>query len=231
MATLAKPDLIRILIVEDCEDHLFLLGIYLKDAGFEVDTASDGGAGVAKFIGGVYDIVVMDVHMPVMDGYSAIRSIRKWEQDNHLRAVPILALTADGLKQDAEKGRNAGCTAFLTKPITEPTLLAAISRYTNRNVRLRPPHAMVAFVPKYLRNVRLNMGDILAGIDRSDYELAQTLGHRMKGSGTSYGFPEITVAGAAVEMAAKRVNGAEIRQQILALKRSLDQTAMSANSA
>ena len=231
MGTLAKPDLIRILIVEDCEDHLFLLRIYLKGAGFEVDTAPDGGAGVAKFIGGTYDIVLMDINMPVMDGYCAIHAIRKWEHDNHSRAVPILALTADGQKGDAEKGRNAGCTAFLSKPITEDTLLAAISLHTNRDIRMRVPHTMLAFVPRYLRNVRLNMGDILAGIDRSDYKLAQTLGHRMKGSGTSYGFPEITFAGAAVEMAAKSVNGAEIRQQILALARSLDQAAMCATPA
>jgi CheY-like chemotaxis protein len=231
MATSSEPGLVRILVIEDCEDHLFLLRIYLKDRGFEVDTAPDGSAGVAKFIGGIYDIVLMDVHMPVMDGYCAIRAIRKWEHDNHSRTVPILALTADGLKGDAEKGRIAGCTAFLTKPITEKTLLAAISLHTNRNIRMRVSHAMLAFVPRYLRNVRLNMGDILAGIDRSDYELAQTLGHRMKGSGTSYGFPEITFAGAAVEMAAKSVNGTEIRRQILALGRSLDQTAMSATPA
>jgi len=222
MATFAKPASLRILIVEDCEDHLLLLRIYLKSAGFELDTAPDGAAGVAKFIGGSWDIVLMDIHMPVMDGYCAIRAIRKWEHDNHSRPVPILALTADGLKEDAEKGRHAGCTSFLTKPVRKSTLLTAISLHTDRTIRMDVPYEMSAFGPKFLRNVRLNMGDILAGIERSDYEIAQRLGHRMKGSGTSYGFPEITSAGAAVETAAKNVNGAEIRLQILALAKSLD---------
>jgi hypothetical protein len=66
------------------------------------------------------------------------------------------------------------------------------------------------------------MSDILAGIERSDFEIARKLGHQMKGSGTSYGFPEITSAGAAVEKAAKDANGDEIRRQLLDLARYLD---------
>ena len=66
------------------------------------------------------------------------------------------------------------------------------------------------------------MGDILAGIEGSDYEIARKLGHQMRGSGTSYGFPEVTSAGAAVEIAAKAGNGDEIRRQLLELASALD---------
>jgi hypothetical protein len=157
-----------------------------------------------------------------MDGYTATRAIRQWEQEKRLRPVPILALTADALKEDADKSKKAGCTAFLSKPISQATLLDAISRHTGETVRVRPPDGILAFVPKYLENVRRNMGDILAGIERSDYEIARKLGHQMKGSGTSYGFPEVTSAGAAVEIAAKAGNGDEIRRQLLELASALD---------
>jgi hypothetical protein len=66
------------------------------------------------------------------------------------------------------------------------------------------------------------MSDILVGIERSDYDIARKLGHQMKGTGASYGFPEITSAGAAVETAARDANGGEIRRQVLDLARYLD---------
>jgi PAS domain S-box-containing protein len=212
----------RVLIVEDCEDNLFLVKAYLNDPRFDLDVAGNGNVAVAKVIAGAYDIVLMDVQMPVMDGYTATRAIRQWEKEKRLPAVPILALTADALKEDAEKSRNAGCTAFLSKPISQTTLLDAIFRYTGEHVRVRPPEGIRAFVPQYLENVRRNMGDILAGVERSDYEIARKLGHQMKGSGTSYGFPEVTSAGAAVEIAAKAGDGHEIRRQLFHLASDLD---------
>jgi PAS domain S-box-containing protein len=212
----------RVLIVEDCEDNLFLVKAYLNDPRFDLDVAGNGNVAVAKVIAGAYDIVLMDVQMPVMDGYTATRAIRQWEKEKRLRPVPILALTADALKEDAEKSRNAGCTAFLSKPISQSTLLDAIFRHTGENVRVGPPAEILAFIPKYLENVRRSMADILEAIGRSDYEIARTLGHQMKGSGTSYGFPEITSAGAAVESAAKAGNGDEIHRQLLHLASDLD---------
>jgi CheY-like chemotaxis protein len=212
----------RVLVVEDCEDNLFLVKAYLNSSAFHLDVARNGSVAVTKVIGGAYDLVLMDVQMPVMDGYSATRAIREWEQEKGKRSVPILALTADALKEDADRSRKAGCTAFLSKPISQTALLDAISFHTRGNVRVRPPQGLRAFVPKYLENVRRNMDDILVGIGHSDYEIAGKLGHRMKGSGTSYGFPEISSAGAAVETAAKVTDGDEIRRQLLDLAKYLD---------
>jgi PAS domain S-box-containing protein len=213
---------VRVLVVEDCEDNLFLVKAYLNSPGFELDFAPNGNVAVAKVIASAYDIVLMDVQMPVMDGYSATRAIRQWEAEQHLRPIPILALTADALKEDAEKSRKAGCTGFLSKPISLEILLAAISRHTQAGARVRPPAGILALVPKYLENVRRHMSEILAGIDAGDYEIARKLGHQMKGSGASYGFPEITSAGAAVEKAAKTANSEEIRRQMVELARCLE---------
>ena len=65
--------------------------------------------------------------MPVMDGYTATREIRRWEEENGVRPTPIIALTANALKEDAQKSLDAGCTAHLTKPIRKAPLLAAIT--------------------------------------------------------------------------------------------------------
>jgi two-component system, cell cycle sensor histidine kinase PleC len=124
-----KPMPTRILIVEDCEDNLLLVQAYLKGHGFDLHVAENGKVAVEKVIGGVFDIVLMDMQMPVMDGCSATSAIRVWEGENRRRPLPILALTANTLKEDVEKCMAAGCTAFLSKPICQADLLDAISRH------------------------------------------------------------------------------------------------------
>jgi CheY-like chemotaxis protein len=120
----------RILIVEDCEDNLAVLKAYLKNSGFELDIAGDGKIAVAKVESGNYDLVLMDVQMPVMDGLAATRAIREREVRQQSGRVPILALTAHASKEDVEKSKDAGCTGHLTKPINKAALLEAISRHT-----------------------------------------------------------------------------------------------------
>jgi PAS domain S-box-containing protein len=123
----------RILIVEDCEDNLAVLKAYLKNSGFELDVAGDGKIAVAKVESGHYDLVLMDVQMPVMDGLAATRAIREWEQRQQSGPVPILALTAHASKEDVAKSKDAGCTGHLTKPINKAALLEAISRHVSPN--------------------------------------------------------------------------------------------------
>jgi CheY-like chemotaxis protein len=72
----------------------------------------------------------MDMHMPVMDGYTATEQIRDWERLHGRQPIPILALTAFGMKEEVQKSLDAGCTAHLVKPIRKATLLAAIAKYT-----------------------------------------------------------------------------------------------------
>jgi len=160
--------------------------------------------------------------MPVMDGLEATRAIRQWEAGTHSRPIPILALTAHAAEEALAKSMDAGCTEHLTKPIARGTLLAAIFRYIGGKIRVTPPKAIQKLVPRYLANVRREMEEILAGVEAKDTETVSRLGHQFKGSGMGYGFPEIARAGAAVELAAKNADEAEIRSQILALSGYLD---------
>jgi two-component system sensor histidine kinase/response regulator len=212
----------RILIAEDCEDNLILIKAYLKDPGFELDFAENGEVAVRKAIAGSPHLVLMDLQMPVMDGLEATRAIRQWETATHAPPMPILMLTAHATGEEIATSLEAGSTEHLTKPIKKATLLKAIFRHIGGKIQITPPEGVASLVPKYLANVRRGIGEILAGVDSKDCRIARRVGHKFKGSGEGYGFPEIARTGAAVESAAIVGNEAEIRSQILALSHYLD---------
>jgi two-component system, sensor histidine kinase and response regulator len=120
---------LKILLVEDSSDNALLIRSYLKKELCEIDHAENGQAAFERFQGGHYQLVLMDMHMPVMDGYTATQHIRQWERRYGQQPIPILALTAFGMKEEEQKSLNAGCTAHLVKPIRKATLLAAIAQY------------------------------------------------------------------------------------------------------
>jgi PAS domain S-box-containing protein len=212
----------RVLIAEDSEDNLILMRAYLKDCGLELDAAKNGKIAVEKVITGHPHLVLMDMQMPVMDGLEATRAIRQWEAKTNARPIPIVALTAHAAAEAVIRSLQAGCTEHLTKPIKKVNLLEAIARHLGGKIHITPPKGIEGLVPGYLANVRRDMDQILVGIDVKDCKLAGRLGHQFKGSGEAYGFPEITRAGAAVELAAMDANEGEIRSQILALATYLD---------
>ena len=120
---------LHILLVDDSEENRFLVQAYLKKTNYLIDTAENGQVAVKKFLSNVYDLILMDVQMPVMDGYAATQEIRRLEQEEGRKPTPIVALTAHALKGDIEKSFQAGCDAHLTKPIRKPILLETIRKF------------------------------------------------------------------------------------------------------
>jgi two-component system, sensor histidine kinase and response regulator len=123
---------LRILLVEDSPDNQLLVRSYLKQTDHRLDVADHGAIALEKFKNGHYDVVLMDMHMPVMDGYTATRAIRKWERDQDLPATQIIALTALALKEEAVKIFEAGCNTHITKPVKKSTLLDILQAYKGR---------------------------------------------------------------------------------------------------
>ena len=158
--------------------------------------------------------------MPIMDGYSATRRIRQWENENRATPVPILALTAHALPEEVRKSLDAGCTVHLTKPIRMATLIGAIEEHTLGLVRVGS--SLAALVPRFLDGRRRDVDTIAAALERSDYDSVRILGHNMKGSGAGYGFSRITEIGASLEQAAGRRAPEQIRAQAAELVRYLD---------
>jgi CheY-like chemotaxis protein len=119
----------RVLLVEDNPDNRLLIKAYLRQTGHLLIEAEDGAQAVARFQAEPFDLVLMDVQMPVMDGYAATRAIRALEQAQGRRRTPVIALTANAVKEDMEASRAAGCDDHLTKPIKKQTLLDALGAH------------------------------------------------------------------------------------------------------
>ena len=207
---------LRILLAEDSPDNCTITLAYLEDTPYRVEIAETGAIACEMFTAGHYDLVLMDRQMPVMDGLTATRTIRAWEQANDRPPTPIIALTASALKGDRETCLAAGCTAFLTKPIKQEVLLQAIKEHSivaaapsNDDssridpILLRTKLKIADRVPAYLQNCRQNVIAMLEALDRGDFETVTMLGHKMRGSGGAYGFQAITDIGAALQQASE----------------------------
>jgi CheY-like chemotaxis protein len=233
-AELPLPAL-HILLVEDSPDNRTITVAYVEDTPYHVDIAENGAIACQMFKAGHYDLVLMDRQMPVMDGLTATRTIRAWEQANDKSPTPIIALTASALKGDREMCLAAGCTAFLTKPIKQDVLLRAIREYSigvlpspkEENswmaaIPVYSGHRFAAKIPAYLQNCRQNGTAILDALDRVDFKTVEYLGHQMNGSGGMFGFQAITDIGAAIERAAGSVDTEASRKWVGELTSYLD---------
>src|SRR5262249_54741600 len=116
----------KILVVDDSPDNRMLVGAYLRREPYDLDFAVNGGEALARFMEQDYEIVLMDIQMPEMDGLTATRLIRKWEAENRRVPVPIIALTASALEEDVKRSSAAGCSAHVSKPVKKAVLLEAL---------------------------------------------------------------------------------------------------------
>jgi len=170
-----------------------------------------------------------------MDGLTATRAIREWEQANHRPSTPIIALTASALKGDQEKFVAAGCTAYLTKPIKQEMLLRAIKEHSivappsskqesswEQTIVVRANPKFADLIPGFLQNRRQDVIAMLDALDRGDFATVESLGHGMKGAGGSWGFQAITDIGAALEQAAESADTDASRKWVGELSRYLE---------
>ena len=224
----------RILVAEDSAVNLLLIESYLRDSSFAVDAAPNGSVALEKFQSGAYDLVLMDIHMPVMDGYTATRRIRAWEAENQQQPTPVLALTANAFDEERQASLAAGCDAHLVKPIRKAALLEAIGIHTRAphiaetpadasdRISVRPPAGIEEAIPLFLETTREDLQALSRFLDDGDYSRIRFIGHDLKGSGGGYGFEPISAIGKTIEEAAKRSDSREISRQIAALTNYLD---------
>ena len=116
----------RILVVEDQEDNRQILRDLLGSVGYDMIEAGDGEAGVAAAAAQRPDLILMDIQLPLMDGYVATRRIKA---NPELKGIPIIVVTSYALSGDEAKARAAGCDAYVTKPYSPRQLLAKIKEF------------------------------------------------------------------------------------------------------
>lgn len=113
--------MMKILIIDNDESLRFMLTEFCKHAEWESDTAVNGREGIEKFLNGTFDVVLVDYHMPEMDGLQTVRELRK-----HNQQIPILVLTVDERQEVADRFLEEGATDFALKPVKAPDLISRI---------------------------------------------------------------------------------------------------------
>ncbi len=226
----------RLLLVEDNPDNQKLAVRLLEKHGFICDIASNGLEAMTRFAEENYPLVLMDCQMPLMDGFETTSAIRRHERDRP-RRTPIIAITANALAEDRDRCLSADMDDYVSKPIHEETLIGAIRRwlplscessvpdrsadsaagYADR-IQVRATPGLEELIPGYLVNQRQDLSALARAVDRGDMLTARNIGHGMKGSGASYGFPAITESGRRIEQCAIAQDATEIRRHIAVME-------------
>jgi CheY-like chemotaxis protein len=133
IGTVGPP--LNLLVAEDSDDSFILFEAYLAGQGHQIARAYDGAHAIELFKVRSYDLVFMDIRMPVLDGFSATRAIREWETTAGRRRTPILVLSAEDFSVQKRIGATVGCSGYLMKPVSKAALLGALARYSPLSIR------------------------------------------------------------------------------------------------
>ena len=197
---------LRILLVEDTEALQLLVQAYLDGTGHSLEIVADGPSALARVAREGIDLVLLDLHLPGLDGIETLRRLRAQERASGARACPVVAVTADALVETRQRCTAAGFDDFLTKPLRRPSLLASIGRWappaSTRASDAGDPE-LEAIVAGYLEGCGRDLARARAALDAAELGPLAELGHRLKGSGASFDLPELTHAGARLERAAR----------------------------
>ncbi len=226
---------LSILLAEDFVDNRRMMEFYFKTTPHRIETAANGQIALEMFKRGSYDLVLMDIQMPVMDGYAATKAIRAWEKDQGRPPTPILALTANALQSEVQRSLDAGCTTHLTKPIRKARLLEAIQLYFQTASSPPPVPAnheepvvlhvngeLETLMPGFLEHRRQDVVQMTDALSREDFETLREIGHGLKGAGGTYGLEAITAYGRSLETAAAQKDAHGVREGLQRLSQFLD---------
>jgi len=212
----------RILLVEDGDTNRKLVGIVLRRMGIDVVEAENGEIGVRIATVEPFDLILMDMQMPVMDGYTATRRLRE-----HGLTTPIVALTAHAMKGDDENCRDAGCSGYLMKPIDPDVLTDVVSEILSQNTHRKREQApadiaagatteppLLSTLPMDDPEFRLVVSDfrdrliqklacMRGALTLGDFVELGKLAHWLKGSGGTVGFPVLSERAARLQDAVR----------------------------
>ena len=220
---------VRLLIVEDVRSNRALVAALLDGFPWQLDFAEDGAEALRLFAAHRYDLVLMDVQMPVMDGYEATSRIRELQLARGEPRVPVVAFTAHAMHGAAARSLAADCDGHLPKPFTRASLLDAIFKHCRK---ARPPTApaevkaavaplpaeVQALGPRFLASCRERVNEAYAALGRGDFEMIRKQAHVLRGSGGAFGFDAITELGAQIETAAVERDRPGLEQSIFTLR-------------
>ncbi len=226
----------RILLAEDNADNQNILRYFLEKAGMTVDIAENGEIASELALAHSYDAILMDMQMPVRDGYATAEFLRGRGYER-----PIIALTANALPGDGHRCLNAGCDEYLTKPIEAERLIAAIANRLERRswvigneavhrkgtTRFSPPKTVAVAAPpsrSFSESLQKQYCQSLANTARKLLELAvesdgseiASIAHQLRGSAGMFGFAELSETAGLVEDAIREKRGNDLVTELVA---------------
>lgn len=231
-----RLDSIRVLLVEDGESNRDLVSLVLREAGASVQTAENGQEGVVAATRGDFDLILMDMQMPVMDGYTAASRLRSLGL-----TIPIVALTAHAMRGDEQKCRDAGCSGYLTKPIDIDELLRVVGQalvpdlsdpdakkvvpawLTDSEGRITStlPLEHDGFrnlVESFLTRLPDKLDAIAAAIAAGETDEVAHLAHWLRGTGGTMGFDCLTVPAQRLEQSARDLEREALSDQLQTIR-------------
>lgn len=197
----------HILLAEDSPDNQRLIGFYISRTGARVSTAENGKIAFEMAMANDYDLILMDMQMPIMDGEAAVAMLRSCGCN-----VPIVALTANAMKGDREKYTKIGCNDFLGKPIKQSAFYHYLAKYmpkkddqadnkVKKNIEEDPEFE--AIKRGFLNTINDHLETLQMAMSQQDYQTIKEQAHVLNGTGGSFGYFEITEHAATVEKAIK----------------------------
>jgi CheY-like chemotaxis protein len=233
----------RILVAEDNPINQLVAVRLLQSLGCAVETVETGQQAVEAVRQGHYDLVLMDCHMPALDGFAATEAIRRHEQEaGQGHHTPIVALTADALAGDVPKSLAAGMDDHLAKPVTLERLAAVVARWApaggagRSDVALDPsviaalremeqgqPGLLARMVGLYLRDARTQLAALRQAAERGDAHELEEAAHSLKGSSAQLGATAMVALCRDLETAAQAADSSRAAALVATLERTFEQ--------
>jgi len=195
---------IRVLLVEDNDLNQKIVSQMLVNYGFEITVANNGLECLRLLQEKHFDVILMDMQMPVMDGYEATRMIRQYEELQH---IPIIAMTAHAMAGDREKCLASGCTSYIAKPFKAEELAREIRKHFQGVSINNPDPDLNSFInellPEFMAQLEEMVDNLGLAVAQRDIETIKSISHDIKGTAGMYGFKQISNGAAAIETAAR----------------------------
>jgi signal transduction histidine kinase/DNA-binding response OmpR family regulator len=218
----------HILLAEDNLDNQRLISIYIGKTGATFTLAENGNQALELALSNHYDLILMDMQMPVMDGLEAVQLLR---QAGYRGA--IIAITANTMREDEERYRSAGCDGFISKPIDIPRFYATLAEYLPEQSLQVPAASVVPKEGQFADLVELFVGRLPALRDeidqassKRDWTRLLDLVHDLKGMGSSFGYPQLTKLAADIQIKLKEQAYESVAHIIMLLDSAIERVVL-----
>lgn len=222
----------RVLLVDDSSDLRLIVRTCLHGSGYLLDETDDAETALDRIARQSYDAIILDIELPGMDGLSCAREIRKL--GGKWAVIPLIALTGHTEPEEIQKCMSAGFDRYLPKPVRKESLMHALNECVSEQppvpiIKVSDPTsvdpAIQELVPNFLANRKRDIGLGRSALASGNFGELRRIGHNLKGTGPTYGFPSLGALGARIEKEAKEGNAQLLEQSINELESLLSELA------